>query len=126
MTARIVRDDPAAAGDGSAHGLRVGVHGQEGGAERRRRAHALRDRVADIVQLEVEKHLLAGRGEAGGERQTARIGELIADLVEADRIPEALDEPFGLRKGGKVEGDDEAVARGQAHEACQGHVRRLW
>ena len=67
------------------HGLRIGVHGEKGRAELRHALDALGHRVADVVQLEIEKHLLAGRDQAGGERQAAGESELIADLVERHR-----------------------------------------
>ena len=50
-----------------AHGLRIGVDGQEGGAEPGDRAHALLDRVADVVELEVEEDLLALADQFAGE-----------------------------------------------------------
>ena len=52
--------EPARAVDRRLHGLRIGVHGEEGRAELRDALDALGDRVADVVQLEIEEHLLAG------------------------------------------------------------------
>jgi hypothetical protein len=74
------------------------------------RADALGDRVADVVQLEVEKDFRAGPDQPLGEGKSARIGELIADLVEADRIPEPLHQPFRFIHRGKIQGKDEPVA----------------
>ena len=59
MTARM-RKPRFARVDRGLHGLRIGVHGEEGGAEPRHALDALRDRIADVVQLQIEKHPLAG------------------------------------------------------------------
>ncbi len=47
------------------------MHGEKGRADLRHALDALGDRVADVVQLEIEKHLLAGRDQSGRERQAA-------------------------------------------------------
>jgi hypothetical protein len=86
------------------------VDGQEGGAERDERPYPLADRVADIVQLEVEKYLLAARDEALRKGQSACVGELIADLIKANRIPDISHQLLGLANGRKIKGDDQAVA----------------
>jgi hypothetical protein len=49
------------------HGLRIAVHGEEGGAELRHALDALGDGVADVVQLEIDKHLLVGADERFGK-----------------------------------------------------------
>ena len=46
------------------HGLRIGVHGEEGRAELGDALDAARDRVADVVQLEIDEDLLARRRRA--------------------------------------------------------------
>src|SRR3712207_7543558 len=46
------------------------------------RANAFLDGVADVVELEVEKDLLALGNQLPGEFEAARIGQLITDLVE--------------------------------------------
>jgi len=45
------------------HGLRIGVHREERGAQPHDALDALAHRVADVVQLEIEKDLLAGARE---------------------------------------------------------------
>ena len=39
------------------------MHGEKRGAERRHAFDAVRNRIADVMELEIEKHLLAGVGE---------------------------------------------------------------
>ena len=70
------------------------------------------DGVGDVVQLEIEKNLLAGRREpiCEGKAPTA-IGELHADLIESRGIADALDDALGLGGVGHVESDDQPVAR---------------
>ena len=84
MTARMRRFDAGARIDGGMHGLRIGVHGQEGRAELRDAPHALRDGVADVVQLHVDENLLARADQRLREGKPAGETELIADLVECD------------------------------------------
>ena len=109
----------ASRGDRGLHGLRIGVHGDEGRADAGDALHALFDGVADVVQLEVEEHLLAGADQRFRERHAAGEGELIADLVERDGIAEPLDEGSGRRNGRDIEGDDQPVARcGHQFSTC--------
>ena len=49
------------------HGLRIAVHGEEGRAELGDALDALGHRVADVVQLEIEEHLLVGADQRLGE-----------------------------------------------------------
>ena len=72
--------------------------------------HALRDRVADVVQLHVDEHLLAGVGERAREIEPAGEAELIADLVEHDRLAEPRHHRLRLGDGGNVERNDQAFA----------------
>ena len=78
---------------------------------------AARDRVADVVQLEIEENLLAGAGERTREVDAAGEGELIADLVERDGIAEPRDHRLRFRHGGHVERDDQPFAWIQDHLA---------
>ncbi len=59
MTARM-RKPAFARFDRGLHGLRIGMHGEKRGAEPRHAFDALRHGVADVVQLEIDEHLLAG------------------------------------------------------------------
>ena len=61
MTARMRSVGSALAFDRGLHGLRISVHGEKGRAELRDALDALGDRIADVVQLEIEKDLLARR-----------------------------------------------------------------
>ena len=49
--------------DRGLHGLRIGVHSEEGRAEFGDALDAARHRVADVVQLEIDENLLAGPGQ---------------------------------------------------------------
>ena len=76
--------------------------------------HALdpaRHRVADVVQLQVQKDALAGADQLLGERKSAGEGELVADLVEHYRRPELLDQRFRRLDRGHIERDQEAFTR---------------
>ena len=65
------------------------MHGEKGRAELRDAFNAVRDRIADVVQLEVEEDLLAGCARAAArEGEAAGKAELIADLVERDGVAE--------------------------------------
>ena len=56
----------------------------------------MRNRIGDVVELEIEKHLLAGSGQRVRVGKPAGEGELIADLVEGNRVAQAGDQ--GLRR----------------------------
>ena len=51
-------------------------------AELRNALDTLGHGVADVVQLEIEKDLLAGGNQSGRERQAAGESKLVANLVE--------------------------------------------
>ena len=112
MTARIFRLDAAAAFDRALHGLRIGVHGEEGRAQLGDALDTTRDGVADVVHLEIGEHLLALVGELADQRQAAGISELIADLVEGDAVAEPRDHRLRGINAGKIERNDQAVLRG--------------
>ena len=71
---------------------------------------ALRDRVADVVQLHVDEDLLAGVGQRAREIEPAGKAELIADLVEHDRLAEPRHHRLRLGDGRHIERDDQAFA----------------
>ena len=55
------------------------------------------DGVGNVVQLQIEKDPLAGRGEPAGEGEAfAAIGELHADFIEGRGVADPLDEAPGL------------------------------
>ena len=110
--------------DRGLHGLRIGMHGEERGAEPRHAFDALRDRVADVMKLEIDEHLLAGIGQRVGEGETAGEGELIADLVERHRVAEPRH--HGLRRFDRrqVERDDQAVAGLHRHRSIPSTLSR--
>src|SRR4029079_17636772 len=66
----------ALAFDRGLHGLRISMHGDEGRAELSDALNTLGDRIADVVQLEVEKSLLARRNQFRRKRQAAGESEL--------------------------------------------------
>jgi len=92
------------------HGLGIGVDGEKGHAEAGDRPHPFLHRVGDVVQLEVEKHLLALGDQVAGEIEPARIGELVADLVEGAGLADAIHQGARLRDASHIEADDEPVA----------------
>ena len=101
------------------------MHGEEGDAHPRDVLDPARDRVTDIVQFHVEEDPLAGVGQRGRQWQAALEGELIADLVEADRIAERLDDGLGVTHRGKIEGDDQPIARLQWHGPAHANSRAI-
>src|SRR5690606_22867620 len=95
-------------------------HGEEGRAKLHDALDALADGIADIVQLEIEEDLLAALDEIVGEREPARIAELIADLVERHAVAELPHHALGVRDRRQVERDDDAAARigRRVHAIC--------
>ena len=87
------------------------MHGEKAHPEPRHAFHALRHRVADVVELEIEKHALAGVGERLRIGKPAGKGELITDLVERHRIAELRHHCLRLIERRQVERDDQAIAR---------------
>ena len=87
------------------------MHGDKGRAELGDALNALGDRIADVMQLEVEKDLLARRNQFRRKRQAAGESELIADLVEPHRIAEARGHCLGRLHRGHVESHDQAFSR---------------
>ena len=106
-----------AAGHRGAQGLGVvRVHGEEGGADRRRIARGALHRVLDVEQLHVEEDAFAGCRQLACEIEAAAHDELEADLVEGDGRPEPGHERARLLHRREVEGDDQAVARLNARQ----------
>ena len=99
------------------------MHGEEARAHARHAFDAARDRVADVVQLEIEEHLLAGADEFLREREPARKGELVADLVEHGGLAEPLDHRFRCGDGRQIERDDQALARINDHLSSRPSMR---
>jgi hypothetical protein len=89
------------------------MHGQHRRAGSRDRSDALFDSVVDVEELQVEEDALAGRYQGLAHREAvAAVKELVADLVEVDRLPEPLDEHFSFGAAIEVEGDDEGSSHG--------------
>jgi hypothetical protein len=111
------RQQPLAQGGQRAHrGLHHGlaaqrVHGQERDAEPAGRAHRARDRVGDVVVLEVEEDLLAAGGQLADEARPGRGEELAADLEHAHTARERVHEGAGVGLAGHVERHDHALPR---------------
>ena len=87
------------------------MHREESGAKPGHAFDALRDGVGDVVQLEVDKDLLAGAGQRVRVRKPAGEGELIADLVERDRVAEPRHQRGRRFDRGDIERNDQALAR---------------
>jgi hypothetical protein len=79
------------------------------------------DRVADVVQLEIDKDLLALVGELPHQRQAAGEAELIADLVERDGIAKPRHHRLRLLEAGHVERHNQPVA-GRNDRWLHGHL----
>ena len=92
------------------HGLRIGVHGQEGRAELGDALDAARHGIADVVQLEIDENLLARAGELPNQRQSSGKSELIADLVERHAVAEPGNHRFRLGDAGQIERHNQPVA----------------
>ena len=103
------------------HGLRIGMHGEEGRAQFGDALDAARHGVADVVQLEIDEHLLAGIGELADQRQAAGISELIADLVEGHAVAEPRDHRF---RGGDARADraPRSAGRGERSWMAASHL----
>src|SRR5690606_41411916 len=89
------------------------------------RRRALLHGVVDIEQLEVEEDLLASLEQrlAKGEA-VAAIERLVADLVEAGGIAEALHQPLRFSARVEIEGDDQRAGHGGLHQgdAVPSHI----
>ena len=92
------------------HGLWVGMNSEKGCPQQNDALDAVRNRVANVVELHVDEDLLAGVGERAREIKPAGEGELIADLVEADGIGKPRHHRLRLGDGRKIERDDQAFA----------------
>ncbi len=101
------------------------MHREERCAERRDAFDSLGDGVADIVELEVQKNALARAREHLGEVDAARESQLVADLVERDRLAEPHDNRLRLRHRRDIEGNDQPLTRSKAHGAASS-VASLW
>src|SRR5687768_405416 len=95
----------------------MAVHGEERGAVAAQVGDRAAHRLRNVVQLEVGKHLVAARGEPAEELEVAFGGEeLQADLVEARRVAQLLDQGTRFLGSRHVERDDEALgARNGIH-----------
>lgn len=87
------------------------MHGEKCRAERRQALNAARHGVADVVQFEIDEHLLAGGREWTYQRQSACISELIADLVEGDAVAQTRDHRLRLIQAGQIERHNQPVFR---------------
>src|ERR1700737_314556 len=101
---------PGTSLNGRFHGLRIGMDRQERGTEPSDALHAARDRITDIVQLEIDEDLLPCAHQLRHQRQSSGIGELIADLVEGDAVAEPRDHCFGGVNAWQIQSNDQAIA----------------
>ena len=93
---------------------------QERSADPRDGADALLDGIADVVQLEVDENLFALANELPGKFETARISELVADLVECPGISDPSHKSARFIDGGEIEADDELVAHVRCRRGING------
>ena len=110
--------------DGGLHGLRIGMNGQESGAEPGHAFDALPHRVADVVELEIEKDPLAGASKCLRVFKPAGKSELIADLVERHGVAEPRHHGPRRLDRGQIKRDDQALARLHQHGYPLHAVRR--
>ena len=106
--------------DGGAHRLRIGMDREQIGAEPGDLRRRMFDGVGDVVQLEIDEHMLAGSDEPLSQRQTAAaVDQLHADLIKCDAVVEGFHPTLRRSDVGRVERDDQALARmglvGQRH-----------
>src|SRR4051794_30974325 len=87
------------------------MHGQECCPELRYALHALGNRIADVMQLEIDEYLLAGVCQPPHQRQPPGVGELIANLVEGDAVAESRDHRLGGIDVWQIQRDDQPVSR---------------
>ena len=84
-------------------------------AERRRP-----DGVGDVVELQVQKHFTAGRGEIADDPGPFGREELLAYFVGGDRFAEGLDGLASLRGAGDIQRHDEPISdSASAHSLTQ-------
>src|SRR5262245_7223652 len=100
------------------HGLRVGMHGQKRCSKPRNGFDASSNRIANIVQLEVEEAALTGARQHAREVDAAGKGELITDLVERDGITEPCNQRLRLADRRHIKRDDQPSARIELHGRC--------
>ena len=93
------------------HGLRIGVHGQKRRAEPGDALDTARHRIADVVQLEIDKDLLAGIGELPHQRQASGKSQLITDLVKRHGIAEPRNHRFRRSDIRQIQRHNQPVAR---------------
>ena len=89
------------------------MHGEHARAQRASSRDGRRYGVGNIVKFQVQEdfvaadnHLAHQRGAFGGEK-------LLAYFESGDRIPEGGNDVARLRRGGDIEGNNQAVADGQ-------------
>ena len=87
------------------------MHGEKGRADLRDALDALAHGVADVVQLEIEKYLLADAISSRAKSRPAGKAELIADLVERHGIAEPRDQASAAADRRQIERNDQALAR---------------
>ncbi len=79
------------------------MHGQEGRTKSCNALDTARHGIADVMQLEIDENLLAGVRKLTHQRQSSRIGNLIADLVKRHAVAEPRNHRFRRLDAGQVE-----------------------
>ena len=88
------------------------MHGQEVDAGCGHARHRARNRLGNIVELEVEEDLAAVGEQPADEIHAGGGVQFQADLVEVDARPDSGDEGAGVGGGFHVERDDDGVVHG--------------
>jgi hypothetical protein len=107
------------------HGLRIGMHGQECGAKRLEAFDTTRNRIADVMQLQVHEDLFAGIAQSANQRKSAGKAELITDLVKRHALAETRDHRFRLFDIGQIERHNQSVDGGRLHVASHHALRNV-
>ena len=95
---------------GTHHGLRAGsVEVDDIHIQRRERGHRLFDRVRDVVQLEVEKDLVAARADLAHDVRPFGIKQLHADLHKRLLVLKTVEKRERLFPAVKIQRDDNVL-----------------
>ena len=96
------------------------MHGEEANAGFGDALDGAGDGFGNVVELEIEEHLLAVLHQAANQVHAGGGVQLEADLVEVDARADSLDESACGRRGFHVERDDDGV-----RDRFRGHKRRI-
>ena len=118
------RRGPCGFDRGADHGSAAGgVDGGQVDTERGNPFHRARHGARNVVELEIKEDPLPARGDHPHHGGTVDAEKLQADLVEPDRVAEAVNNSLGLGGGGDIEGDDQFCHR--LLQSCSSSMERV-